>query len=220
MSEYDLSRFGKVRIEALTDGIFAIAMTVLVLNLNPPNLPDNYTEEQVLEALQKMLPSFFAFMASFITLGMYWVAHHSLFRFLIQTDKAILWLNMYFLMFVSLVPFTSGLYSGDTNSRITNSLFGANLILLGLLSYGIWSYARTHGHVVEDMPDDAKHFITRRLLTAPLLAATAMVVSLFQPIYAEYVYFAMIPIFMITVRRLDWPFSKKSGNRFEPPASS
>ena len=202
---FELTDFGKSRTEALTDGIFAIAMTILVLNLDIPSLPKQPTDVQVWQAIVKVMPNALAFVASFITLGMYWVSHHSAFRFLTRSDRTVLWLNMYFLLFASLVPFTTNLYAGDADSRVANAVFGANLVIMGLLTYAMWAYACMRKFIAEDMPGEVRRFITRRILTAPLLAALALLLSQFEPVWAEAVYFGMVPFFMFSVRRIDLP---------------
>jgi uncharacterized membrane protein len=212
-TDLDLFHYQTSRLEALSDGIFAIAMTVLVLNLGPMKFEQkNPTEAQILEALSNMLPDFFAFAGSFITLGMYWMGHHTMFRFIEKADRTIFWLNLYFLMFVSLMPFTTGLYAGDENSRIANTIFGANLVVLGLLSYAMWAYSIKRKLIPKDFPIEAVQFTSRRILTGPLLASIALAVSLFQPIYAEYIYFAMVPTFMFTARMPVLERPEKRGN--------
>ncbi len=211
MSEYkdDTSDFGRVRLETLTDGIFAIAMTVLVLTLSPPDFPDSATNAEVYEKLQNMFPNFLAFVASFFTLGMYWVTHHAAFRFLIRTDRVILWLNICFLLMVSIVPFTTGLYAGDVNNMIVNTIFGANLIIMGLINYAMWTYARHQGFVFKGISEESRHFSTRRILTAPVIATVAMFASMIQPRFAEAIYFAMVPVFLLSVKRIDRNSAKK-----------
>jgi uncharacterized membrane protein len=214
------SDFGKVRLEALSDGIFAIAMTVLVLNLNPPDFPDGATNAEVYTRLSTMAQSFIGFCASFITLGMYWMTHHLALRFLVRSDRVILWLNMYLLLLVSLVPFTTAIYAGDVDNIIVNTIFGANLIFLGILNYALWAYASRMGYLFHELTAEEKHFTSRRILTAPLVACLAMVAAMFQPRFAEAIYFAMVPVFMLSVRPLWVLKSRNSGNNQEKSSST
>lgn len=204
---FEVTDFGKGRVEALTDGIFAIAMTILVLNLDIPSVGHHRSEAEMQAALIKVFPNLLAFVASFITLGMYWISHHSAFRFLVRSDRVVLWLNMYFLMFVCLVPFTTGLYAGDADSVVANAVFGANLVLVGLLAYAMWAYACAKKYIAPEMTEEVQRFLTQRILTAPLLAAIALFLSLFQPVWAEAVYFLMVPFYMFSVRRFEIPWT-------------
>jgi uncharacterized membrane protein len=189
--------FGKSRVEALTDGIFAIAMTVLVLTIEVPRFQPGATDVDMMVELRRLLPSFLAFMASFVTLGLFWVGHHNVMRFVERVDRNILWAHLYFLMAVSLVPFTTSLYSREATSRIANALFGTNLILLALLTLLIWRYClRRPGYVTEELPEKLRIYVTRRIVFLPAIPVLAMIVSLVQPHWAEFVYFAMIPLYM------------------------
>jgi uncharacterized membrane protein len=123
-----------------------------------------------------------------------------MFRFIERMDRTTAWLNIYYLLFVTLVPFTTGLYAGNENSRIANTVFGSNLIILGLLSYAMWVYSIRAGHADSDLPTPVRSFTSQRLLMGPLLAGIGMTASLFQPVFAEYIFFAMVPIFMFSVR--------------------
>lgn len=217
----DLTRFDKGRILTLTDGIFAIAMTVLALTLRPPSLPPHPTEAQVWAGIIHILPNLSAYVASFAILGMYWISHHAIFRFVEGIDRTVTWVNLYFLMFVSLVPFTTDFYAGDNNSRIANTVFGANLIVMGLLAYSMWTYSISKNFLHHNLSKEIKNYVTRRILTGPALASLALVATLFQPIYAEYIFFAMIPIFMLSAKiaRSGLVFSAESGNNSSDQSS-
>jgi uncharacterized membrane protein len=88
---------GKNRIEALSDGIFAIAMTLLILELHIPNLRHNAPNVQVVPALVKLLPAFGTYVVSFISLGVFWVGHHNMYHAIRRADRVLLWLNIIFL---------------------------------------------------------------------------------------------------------------------------
>jgi uncharacterized membrane protein len=85
---------GKNRIEALSDGIFAIAMTLLVLELHVPDLPPNAPNVQVAPALFKLWPKFLTYAVSFISLGVYWIGHHNMYHVIRRSDRVLLWLNI------------------------------------------------------------------------------------------------------------------------------
>lgn len=199
------SEFGKSRIEALTDGIFAIAMTILVLEIQLPKLPPHPSETVVWQALAGLYPDFLAYVASFMTLAVYWVTHHTAFRSVMRPDRVVMWLNMVFLMFVALVPFTTNFYAGDADSRIANAVFGANLIFLGLLAYLIWAYSCDR-NLTGSTNLTIRRAISRMILTGPVVALIALAVSLLQPVWAELIYFSMIPFLMISIRSAALPW--------------
>src|SRR6187549_1393686 len=97
------------RLETLTDGVFAIVMTLLVFDLRPPNPAYVSDEAAMMREIAQLLPSFASYLISFIILGVYWVGHHSQFQYIRRGDQMLLWLNIVFLMCVALVPFSAGL---------------------------------------------------------------------------------------------------------------
>lgn len=95
------------RLETLTDGIFAIAMTLLVFGLSIPD-PDRTPPTQLLTKLGQLLPNVLSVIVSFVILGVVWVATHSQFQYIRRADHALIWLNLSFLLCVTLVPFSAG----------------------------------------------------------------------------------------------------------------
>ena len=119
------------RIEALTDGIFAIAMTLLVLTLTLPDMLE--TQLGLSQLLADQWPKFFNYALSFVLLAIFWIVHHQQFHVIRRTDRGHIWINIGILMFVALMPFSTdvaGDYSGETLAEL---LFSANLMILGLL---------------------------------------------------------------------------------------
>src|SRR5436305_13171710 len=99
----------KGRMEALTDGIFAIAMTLLVLELKVPDLPKSVDASQLLESIGHEAPAFFSFSVSFLYCGLLWVMHHLAMHFVRHLQIALVWLNLLFLMSISVMPFSCAL---------------------------------------------------------------------------------------------------------------
>lgn len=102
-------KLGKGRIEALSDGVFSIAMTLLVLELKVPELSHHATNDELLAALAKLRPSFLTFFITFMISGTFWFLHHLTFHFVKHMNQVLCWINLFFLMFVSLLPFSAGL---------------------------------------------------------------------------------------------------------------
>jgi uncharacterized membrane protein len=99
---------GKGRIEALADGVFAIAMTLLILEVKVPDLlPDQI--EQLPDRLLQLWPNFAAFGISFLICGVYWVGHHAQLHYIRRSDRFFIWLNIVFLMVISAIPFSAAL---------------------------------------------------------------------------------------------------------------
>jgi uncharacterized membrane protein len=129
------------RIEALSDGVFAIAMTILAFNLKDPVGKAVQGDEQLLTALGGMLPAFLSYLLSFLTLGIFWTGQTTQFHFIEKYDRNMGWITIFFLMFVSVLPFTTELLSNHISNRVPVLLYWLNILALGIFIYMHWKYA-------------------------------------------------------------------------------
>jgi len=184
---------GKGRIEALSDGVFAIAMTLLVLELKIPDLPKQTTQAEVLLKLKEMLPHFYSYAMTFVLSGVFWVFHHLTFHFIRHTTRALLWMNIIFLMFVSLLPFSTHFMADFMHYSVAMMFYFGNQTVLALLLRAQWIYAVRAG-ILEIKTDErwGSRFPTR--VNALMLAcAAAFVTACFHPRASQNVFlFALI----------------------------
>jgi uncharacterized membrane protein len=190
----------KGRVEALSDGIFAVAMTLLILDIKVPAVAD---AAQLPRELLALWPKCASYAISFLMLGIYWVGQHAQFHLIRHTDRALLWINILFLMTISFVPFSTALLSSYPEQQIAVVVYGANLIAIGLILYGHWSYA-TRGRRLVDPELDAStvRHATRRILVGPAMFALALAVSFFS-ITAALAIFALTPLWYLIPGRID-----------------
>ena len=130
------------RLEAFSDGVFAIAITLLVLELHPPDV----ARGRLWHGLVREWPQFAAYLSSFFVIGIMWVNHHSMFRQIRRTDRALLFLNLLLLLWTALLPFPTGLIArnlgpGGTDAKVAEAVYGANLTLAAIAFSLIWTYA-------------------------------------------------------------------------------
>lgn len=133
------------RQKTLADGVFAIAMTLLVFGLGVPVVTEVSANTELSRALVTMWPEFLAYVLSFLILGVFWLMHGAVFENIKYADSTLSWLNILFLMFVALVPFSTALLGRYGAERITALFYGANLILAfslvwSLFIYGTWQF--------------------------------------------------------------------------------
>jgi uncharacterized membrane protein len=126
------------RLVALGDGVFAIVMTLLVFQLTVPVLAEDQT---LPEALLDMWPDFAMYMLSFLVLGVFWVIHHVLFDVIQRYDTTLVWLNIGFLMFAALVPFSTGLFTEHGATTATAVVYGLTMMSVFATGWAIFSYA-------------------------------------------------------------------------------
>ena len=136
---------GTNRLETLTDGIFAIAMTILVFGLSIPDV----APAALPAALGKLWPNLLSLIVSFVILGVYWVATHTEFQYIRRADHMLIWLNIFFLLAVSLVPFSAGLLGHYPTQQLAVILYGVNLLVCVCFHAGMWWHATREHHLVD-----------------------------------------------------------------------
>jgi uncharacterized membrane protein len=137
--------FSKNRIEALTDGIFAIAMTLLVLGIEVPQMFPLIPLHTLFESL---FPDIIHYVISFLALAVIWVLHHQQFHYIRSIDHTLLWLNIVWLMLVCLVPFSTSLADTYSGVKFANMPFAINLLLISLILFAQWQHAVKHRELV------------------------------------------------------------------------
>lgn len=183
------------RIEALADCIFAFAMTLLVLTLTLPDVMQ--TKLSLSQLLIAQWPKFFNYALSFLLLAVFWVIHHQQFHVIRRTDSRHIWINVSILMFVALMPFSTDVVGDYRHETMAELLFGANLMILGLLFLLNWWYACWH-HRLVDVGLDREVIVRgiRRNCITPVVAAVAMVFAFLIPRWGLVVY-VLIPIIQL-----------------------
>ena len=128
------------RIGALSDGLFAIAMTIIVLEIRVPEL-EHPTNAQLADALVSLGPRFLTYFLSFLTLGIFWNAQHAQLNYVARADRNLAWLQLVYLSFVALMPFSTSLLADFLDLRVAFLVYWLNLYLLGVGLYVVWWYA-------------------------------------------------------------------------------
>ena len=136
------------RIEALADGIFAVAMTILVLELHVPDLGPVVSDNALLLALDALVPKALSFGSGFVILGTLWIGHRFQFHYIRRTNRAILWINLAFLLSISFLPFVVALIGTYGPTRVTCIVYGASLEVPLACLLVQWLYATGPGRLV------------------------------------------------------------------------
>ena len=131
----------KHRIEALTDSIFAVAMTLLVIELR---LPDNQVPADLARGVAHLIPKFVAWIISFFVLGIFWFSHHRLFHYVRHVDETLVWLSILYLSLVSLMPFSSAITGEFAPVLFSQIFYSGNMMLLAAVAWAISRHVDRH----------------------------------------------------------------------------
>ena len=168
------------RLAALSDGVFAVAMTLLVLDLRAPASEAIHSDQALWLALTALAPKLMMYVMSFLTLGIFWVGQQSQLNHLARSDRSLSWIHLVFLFFVSMTPFSTTLLAEFTAYRIALLLYWLNILLLGAALYFSWVCAEGEGLVKQDLPKAVSTAIKRRILIAQALYAFGALLCLFD----------------------------------------
>ncbi len=186
------------RIENLSDGVFSIVMTLLVLDLKlPPDLLLTHLPS-IMNSLGSQLLSYFL---SFIVLGSLWVSHHNQFHWIMISNRKFLWINILFLCFISLIPFATTLLRSHEFEPIAIIVYGANILVCLTLLYFNWVYA-THKHrlVVSSLSLSTIHIIQTRILVVIGLYTVGIGLSFIAPIISLFTFIVVQALFILPSR--------------------
>jgi uncharacterized membrane protein len=194
---------GKERLEALTDGIFATVMTVLVLSLSVPVITGGATNAEVATSIEALTPNILAYVLGFILLAVLWISHHNIFHYMIRVDRPLLWLNTLFLLTIGFLPFSTALVGKYPQIQVPEVIFGANIIAISICMLRFLSYSgRTRLLVVPQRDERIMARVRSRWRTGPVLYFVAILLSFFSPLISFGAYVAIL-IFMV-VQSIFW----------------
>ncbi len=192
------------RIEALADGIFAVAMTILVLELHVPALGPEASDARLLSALESLVPKALSFASGFVILGTFWVGHHFQFNYIRRSNRAILWINIVFLLAISFLPFVVALIGTYGAMRVTCVLYGTTLLVAMTCLLVQWLYAagpsrRLVGHT---LPPDVFAGLRNRVLMGMIGYGGGLLLALVAP-RASLICYATTPLLYLLPGRFD-----------------
>ena len=168
------------RIAALSDGLFAIAMTIIVLELHTPAAELIRSESDLLHGLIEVSPKILMFLMSFLTLGIFWVGQQTQLNHLARADRNLAWLHLAFLFFVSMVAFTTKLLGEFMGFRLALVIYWLNILMLGVALWLGWRYAVAAGLLKEDTPPQLLAAVERRIVVYQALYAACMLFAFYS----------------------------------------
>lgn len=168
------------RLAALSDGVFAFAMTVLALDLHVPAAFTIHSETELGRALVELSPRLLTYLMSFLTLGIFWVGQNTQHDLLERSERGYAWIHIAFLMAVTLVPFSTSLLAEFIAYRTALFVYWFNIAFLGATLLAGWYRARALGLVKRDAPEGTDSALVRRVVIAQILYAGAAALCVFS----------------------------------------
>jgi uncharacterized membrane protein len=168
------------RLAALSDGIFAVAMTLLVLDLHVPATELIHSQGELWHTLAEAVPQLVSYIVSFITLGIFWNGQQAQLNSFARSDRHLSWIHLAFLFAVTIMPFSTRLLAGYITYRSVLIAYWANILLLGGVLFVSWRYAMRAGLLREGITREKQCAMERRILVAQILYALGAGLSFFN----------------------------------------
>ncbi|WP_132142556.1 TMEM175 family protein [Luteibacter rhizovicinus] len=200
------------RLTFFSDAVFAIAITLLIIEIHVPH-PEVSTDKEWLITLANLIPNFAGFILSFIVVGAMWVAHHRVFGMLRRLDPTLVWPNLVLLMAVAFMPFSTALMSSHSAERVPELFYAFTLIVAGLLQIRLIRRALREPFLKPDVSAADIAMIRRRSLALPIMASIAFVLGFFWPGFSNLPLVLMPGVVVLFAR---W----RRGKRPEPDAGA
>lgn len=193
---FQLWKINKHRTEAFSDGVFAIIVTLLVLEIKVPHLNDHTSSAELLDALVDMAPKIISWVASFFFISVMWVQHHNVFRMSEKIDYGMVWLNNIFLLFICFMPFPTALMGEYPHNRPAVLLFGLDVTIASLVQVWMYYYIAKNYLLSHYDQKNVMRNVKRSFMLAPMLLIVATAVS-FVSLVLPYVIYLFVPFFFL-----------------------
>lgn len=182
------------RLETLVDGIFAIAMTILVLGLAVPHLTGELSNNIVQTSYYMLLPNVFAFILSFLLLAAFWTGHHRVFNQIGRVNSTLLWINMVWLLFIVMVPFSASSIGEYGSYIIPNLIFNINMLGIAVLLLLNLLYATHNNLLINHANFELLNYSKKFIISFVFIGLLALILSFFIYDRSTIVYALLIPL--------------------------
>ena len=190
----------KERLEAFSDGIFAVALTLLVLDLHVPDIANHSSFSQYVKAVIPLFPNVISFILSFATIAVHWVSHHYLFRRLKGTPLGLVWLNNFFLLWICFMPFPTAMIGEHPTDEFPILLYGVNQLLAALTFLSFRSYVKSRKLFINNAAE--KEMGPRHSLPA-IIIFTLSILLAFVNVYLSLLCFFLVPLLYFIPNMMD-----------------
>src|SRR5215211_2363261 len=185
------------RVLALSDGVFAIILTLLVLEIHVPDLAQG---QSLADAGREIRPSFVAFLISFVVVAIAWAGHRDLFSLIRRTDRALVWLNLLYLLPLSVLPFGASLLARYEQEPVALRMYGFLLVAIAVTRLIMWMYATGRSHLLVAPIDARSRWAAVAVVAVPGVAyAVAIAVAASSPTASLAIYAAVPVLYFVGI---------------------
>ncbi|MCR4336684.1 MAG: TMEM175 family protein [Candidatus Omnitrophica bacterium] len=196
--------FSTHRLDAFSDGVFAIVITLLVLELRIPEVTGEHLSHELKHGLKELLPKFISFVVSFLYISIYWINHQQLFHLIKKFDRGIFWLNSLFLMCLTFIPFPTALIGSYPHERIAVIFYGVAMMATAL------SFVLMKMYILSREKDEHASSVKHSpiyLLAGPVLYLLAVLLAMVNISFAIAIYLLIPVIYLFAKIETDIPSS-------------
>lgn len=173
---------GRGRVVGLTDGVFAIALTLIVLEIRVPAHEAIHSEGDLLAAIAALAPRFLTYALSFLTLTIFWFGQQAQHGLIAKSDRRLATLNLCFLAFIALLPFSTDLLADFLEYRTAVLVYWLNLLMLGVTLLASWRYAERSGFLTGGTDAETTRTVYTRIVKAQILWAVGAILCFASPL--------------------------------------
>ncbi len=190
------------RIILFSDAVFAIAITLLVIDLKVPLIKTGSSNTEILNGLAELIPKFIGFIISFFVIAVFWRSHHRIFGFVNRYSEKLIWVNIFMLFSIVLMPFSSAYYSEYSGLNIPFYFYNGNVILTGILNYRLIHivFNPKHGLVTHYPTKKYLYTFKTRALITPIVFLLGIVICPFWPVLSRFAFALTWPSFFVAER--------------------
>ncbi len=191
------------RMDALTDGVFAIVATLLVLDVRVPDIPPNHSHQELIQSLIKVLPSLIAFAFSFLTVIIYWINHDHISQWLKHTTPNTKYLNLLLLFWICLIPFPTKFISEYPTEQVAVMLYGLELMMVAITGNILFWYMAFRTDILQDSisyKTRKKYFL--KIIGGPILYLLSVIMS-FVSVYISIALYVLIPLLFVILPKAE-----------------
>lgn len=181
-----------------SDAVFAIAITLLALNIKLPDYRSHLVS--LTQALSTTIPELQNYVISFLIVGSYWLSHHYYFRYIKRYDAVLAWLNLCFLMCIVFLPFPTVVLDSYSQHKLAVAFYAASMAVTGLAKTLLWCYACWRRRLIHrNLREQSIQFLTYRVLIPPCIFLVSILIAFFNPLFAE-LSWLLIPVGLVLIR--------------------